>query len=190
MNCQRRPSQEGPSQQSSSLPNPLSERINGLTLTLTSLSALIQEDCKTQGRDHQTPSRGGPMLAQLKAQIRDEWGVVDVNRQLRRYGAEHFLSALKELQGLVPEGLDSSPKLLIKTVQGLAVQHYREQGVNPSLLGKMPGGGQDQSPNVATVRSVPWRPLLGPAIRLNFVPPNRNQNPVNPTTQTPDHCFA
>ena len=68
------------------------------------------------------------MLAQLKTQVRDEWGVEDVNRQLRRYGAEHFRSALKELRGLDPEALDSPPKLLIKTVRGLAVQYYRDQG--------------------------------------------------------------
>ncbi len=180
MNCQRRPSQQDLSQQSSSLPSPLAERINGLTGTLTRLSALIQEDRKTEGRDHQTPSRGGPRLSQLIVQVRDEWGVEDVNRQLQRYSAEHFRSALKELRGLDPAGLVSPPKLLIKTVRGLAVQYYRDQGVNPSLLGKMPGGGQDQSPNVATARSVPWRPLLGPAVRLNFIPADRTQTPVSP----------
>ncbi len=119
------------------------------------------------------------MLAQLKTQVRDEWGVEDVNRQLRRYGAEHFRSALKELRGLDPAELESPTKLLLKTVRGLAVQYYRDQGVNPSLLGKMPGGGQDQSPNVATARSVPWRPLLGPAVRLNFIPADRSQTPVS-----------
>ena len=120
------------------------------------------------------------MLAQLKTQVRDEWGVEDVNRQLRRYGAEHFRSALKKLQGFDPQGLDSPAKLLIETVRGLAVQYYKDQGVNPSLLGKMPGGGQDQSPNVATARSVPWRPLLGPAVRLNIIPADRSQTPVIP----------
>ena len=179
MNTQRRTIQEGLSRQSSSFPNPLAERINGVTRTLTSLSALIQEDRKTQERDHKTISRGGPMLAQLKAQVRDEWGVQDVNRQLQRYGAEHFRSALKELQGIDPAGLDSPPKLLIKTVRGLAAQLYREQGVNPSLLDKMPGSGQDESPYVDTAASVPWRPLLGPAVRLNFVSPDRNQTPVS-----------
>jgi len=180
MNGQRRPSQQGLSLQSNSLPNPLAERINRLTRTLTSLSALIQEDRKTKGKDRQTPYRGGPMLSQLITQDRDEWGVEDVNRQLRRYGAEHFRSALKELQGLDPAGLDSPTKLLLKTVRGLAAKYYRDQGVNPSLLGKMPGGGQDESPYVATTRSVPWRPLPGPAVRLNSVPPARNQTPASP----------
>ena len=180
MNCQRRPSQQGLSLQSSSLLNPLAERINGLTRTLASLSALIQEDRKTKGWDHQTPSRGGPMISQLKTQVRDEWGVEDVNRQLRQYGAEHFRSALKELQGLDPAGLDSPTKLLLKTVRGLAAKYYRDQGVNPSLLGKMPGGGQDESPYVATARSVPWRPLLGPAVRLNIIQADRSQTPIIP----------
>ncbi len=183
MNCQRRPSQQGFAQQSSSLPNPLAERINGLTRTLTSLSALIQKDRKTKRRDHQTPSRGGPMLSQIITQVRDEWGVEDVNRQLRRYGAEHFRSALKELQGLDPGELDSPTKLLLKTVRGLAAQYYRDHGVNPSLLGKMPGGGQDESPYVATARSVPWRPMLGPAVSLNFVPPARKQTPLRPDSR-------
>lgn len=180
MNCQRRPSQQGLSLQSSSLPNPLAERINGLTRTLTGLSAPVQEDCNSKRGNQMTTSRGGPMLAQLITQVRDEWGVEDVNRQLQRYSAEHFRSALKELQGLDPAGLDSPPKLLIKTVRGLAVKYYRDQGVNPSLLGKMPGGGQDESPNVAVARSVPWRPMLGPAVKLNFIPPARKQTPVSP----------
>ncbi len=120
------------------------------------------------------------MLSQLIAQVRDEWGVEDVNRQLQRYSADHFRSALRELQGLDPAGLVSPAKLLLKTVRGLAVKYYRDQGVNPSLLEKMPGGGQDESPYVATTRSVPWDPLLGPAVRLNFVPPVRKQTPVSP----------
>ncbi len=192
MNCQRRPSQEGHSQQSSSLSNPLAERINGLNRILTGAYAPIQEGCKTKGRDQETPSRGGSMLAQLNVQVRDEWGVEDINRQLRRYGAEHFRSALKELQGLDPAGLDSPTKLLLKTVRGLAAQYYRDQGVNPSLLGKMPGGGQDESPYVATARSVPWRPLLGPAVRLNIIPADRSQTPVTPqrTDSRPLHCVV
>ena len=180
MNAQRRPNQQGFSQQSSNLPNPLAEKINRLTRTLTRLSALIQEDRKTKGKDHQTTSRGGPMLSQLITQVRDEWGVGDVNRELQRYSAEHFRSALKELQGLDPAGLVSPAKLLLKTVRGLRAQYYRDQGVNPSLLEKMPGGGQDESPNVAVARSVPWRPMLGPAVRLSFVPADRSQTPVTP----------
>ncbi len=120
------------------------------------------------------------MLSQLITQVRDEWGVEDVNRELQRYSAEHFRSALKELQGLDPAGLVSPAKLLLKTVRGLKVQYYRDQGVNPSLLEKMPGSGQDESPYVTTARSVPWRPLLGPAVRLNIIPADRSRTPVIP----------
>ncbi len=119
------------------------------------------------------------MLSQLITQVRDEWGVEDVNRELQRYSAEHFRSALKELQGLDPAGLVSPTKLLLKTVRCLTVQYYRDQGVNPSLLEKMPGGGQDESPYVATTRSVPWNPMLGPAVRLNFIPADRSKTPVS-----------
>ena len=118
------------------------------------------------------------MLTQLKAQVRDVWGVEDVDRQLKRYGAEHFRSALQKLQDLDHESLDNHSGLLIKTVRDKAIQYYGDRGVNPSLLRKMPGGDQDEPPFVAPSRSVPWHPLLGPAVDLNFVQPDWNQTQV------------
>jgi hypothetical protein len=109
------------------------------------------------------------MVTQLESRVRDVWGVGDADRQLRRYGAEHFRLALEALEDTNPEGLDNPSGVFTNTLRGIAVQYYRDKGVNPSLLSKIPGSDQDEPPFVTSPNSVPWHPFLGPAFDLTPV---------------------
>ena len=64
------------------------------------------------------------MVTQLESRVRDVWGVDDADRQLRRYGAVHFQSALEELRDTNPQGLDNPSGLFVRTVRNIAVQDY------------------------------------------------------------------
>ncbi len=108
------------------------------------------------------------MLTQLESRVRDAWRVDGVDSKFSRYGAEHFRSALEALHDTNPECIENPSGVFIKTVRDIAVQHYRDEGVNPSLLSKMPGSDQDEPPFVAIPESVPWHPFLGPDFDLNL----------------------
>lgn len=125
------------------------------------------------------------MVTQLESRVRDVWGVDDADRQLRRYGAEHFQLALEELRDTDPEGLENPSGLFLRTVLDIAVQDYREKGVNPSLLSKMPGRDQDEPLFVTSPESVPWHPFLGPAFDLNLPQPDLAQIQVSPPAREP-----
>ena len=125
------------------------------------------------------------MLAQLESRVRDAWGVDDADRQLRRYGAEHFRSALEALQDSDPDCIDNPSGVFIKTVRDITVQYYRDKGVNPSLLSKMPGSDQDEPPFVTLPESVPWHPFLGPAFDLRLPQSDWANIQVSPTDRDP-----
>ncbi len=125
------------------------------------------------------------MLAQLESRVRDAWGVDDVDRQLRRYGAEHFQSALEALQDTDPEGLENPSGLFVRTVRDIAVRGYRDKGVNPTLLSKMPGRDQDEPPLVRSPESIPRHPFLGPAFDLNLAQSDWSQIQIGPPDRDP-----
>ncbi len=125
------------------------------------------------------------MVTQLESRVRDRWGVYDADRHLRRYGAEHFRSALESLRGTDPEGLDNPSGLFVRTVREIAVQDYRDKGVNPSLLNKIPGNDQDEPPLVTAPESVPWHPFLGPAFDLNLAKSNWAEIQISPLDREP-----
>ena len=79
------------------------------------------------------------MLSQVTSLVLDMWEVEDVERQLRRYGVEVFRSALEALQDIDPRAINGPSRLFIKTLRDIAIQCFKDKGVTPSLLSKIPG---------------------------------------------------